>query len=99
VQLELRRLKNIKRAEIQKRLEAIRAMSGGGTVAEEALEGDFDPDKWDQQVTVIFNCLHFSSTCLAMNSCTLHAVAGLASGRCIVKLCAELQLCGRLDCM
>jgi hypothetical protein len=25
-------------------------MSGGGTVNEEALEGDFDPDKWDQQV-------------------------------------------------
>jgi KRI1-like family len=49
-QLELRRLKNIKRQEIERRLAAIRDMSGGGQVDEAALEGDFDPDNWDKQV-------------------------------------------------
>ncbi|CAM9747056.1 unnamed protein product [Discosporangium mesarthrocarpum] len=59
---ELRRLKNLKREEIQRRLGAISEMSGGGGIgsleekeAGELVEGDFDPDKWDSVSKKAFN--------------------------------------------
>jgi protein KRI1 len=52
---ELRRLKNIKRVEIKRKLDAIRAMSGGIEVEEDMLEADFDPDKWDSLMASTFN--------------------------------------------
>eukprot|EP00953_Heterococcus_sp_UTEX-ZZ885_P023853 13087-Heterococcus_DN1.PRE.4 len=108
--LELRRLKNIKRAEIQKRLEAIRAMSGGGTVAEEALEGDFDPDKWDQQLDCVryrrLSCwsMHREVVCgvAVVWKAGLHVDCAVSSAHCATLVKGSCNACatdGACTCM
>ena len=53
---ELRRLKNLKKAEILERLQAIEKVSGGaGSLEGVDLSGDFDPDAWDKQMAAVFN--------------------------------------------
>ena len=59
--LEVKRLKNLKKAEIRDKLEEIRKVSGlgdgdeaGGGLGADLLEGDFDPETFDKSLEKIF---------------------------------------------
>ncbi|CAO3589545.1 unnamed protein product [Absidia cylindrospora] len=54
---ELKRMKNEKRKEIHDRLVEIQKITGTGVTGFENidLEGDFDPEKYDEQMSTIFN--------------------------------------------
>jgi hypothetical protein len=59
-ELELKRLKNLKRAEIDKKLAAVHEVAGlkgaaeGGAFDAADIDGDFDPDAWDKKMESMF---------------------------------------------
>lgn len=59
--LEVKRLKNLKKAEIRDKLEEIRKVSGlgEGDLDPSLLEDDFDPDKFDASLEKIFNGAYY----------------------------------------
>ncbi|KAJ3181113.1 KRRI-Interacting protein 1 [Gaertneriomyces sp. JEL0708] len=52
---EYKRLRSLKKQEIQQRLERIKEIAGGSLGVEIDLDGDFDPEKFDQQMQKAFN--------------------------------------------
>ncbi|KAI8590755.1 KRI1-like family C-terminal-domain-containing protein [Geranomyces variabilis] len=58
---ELKRLKNLKKEEIRKRLEQIKEVAGGDFTGLEKvdLEGEFDPDAFDQQMAAAFDSQYY----------------------------------------
>ncbi|KAI8916036.1 KRI1-like family C-terminal-domain-containing protein [Gorgonomyces haynaldii] len=54
---ELKRLKNLKREEIKQKLDQIKKLAGGdvGTIYEEDLEKDFDPEEYDAKMQAAFD--------------------------------------------
>ncbi|RLN98291.1 hypothetical protein BBJ28_00019091 [Nothophytophthora sp. Chile5] len=53
---ELRRLKNLKQAELQHKLQKVaRLMGEGGGLSAEDLEGEFDPEAYDQRMQAVFD--------------------------------------------
>ncbi|CAO3639017.1 unnamed protein product [Cunninghamella blakesleeana] len=61
---ELKRLKNEKRKEIHERLLEIQKITGTGVTGFENidLEGDFDPEKYDEQMSKMFNDDYYEGT-------------------------------------
>ena len=59
---ELKRLKNLKKAEIFDRLKAIEQVSGGaGALSEVDLSTDFDPEAWDKRMAEIFDDEYYAA--------------------------------------
>ncbi|KAJ3148585.1 KRRI-Interacting protein 1 [Geranomyces variabilis] len=58
---ELKRLKNLKKEEIRKRLEQIKEVAGGDFTGLEKvdLDGEFDPDAFDQQMAAAFDSQYY----------------------------------------
>ncbi|KAG2501152.1 hypothetical protein HYH03_000967 [Edaphochlamys debaryana] len=56
---ELKRLKNLKKAEIESKLGKLRDVAGAAAPAaaslDDVLEGDFDPEEWDKKMAAAFN--------------------------------------------
>ncbi|KAH9101637.1 hypothetical protein LEN26_005906 [Aphanomyces euteiches] len=52
---ELRRLKNLKQAEIQSKLDKVSALMGGQKLTVADLDGDFDPEEHDRRMAEVFD--------------------------------------------
>ena len=59
--LEVKRLKNLKKAEINERMQKIKEVSGLKDIDMDAfdLEGDYDPNKFDEQLSKLFTDVYY----------------------------------------
>jgi len=52
---EIARLRNLRRMELEERIRRIEGVAGAGGWTEKDLEGDFDPEEWDNRMQGVFD--------------------------------------------
>ena len=57
---EIARLRNLKRAELEERIQRIEEVAGAGGWTERDVEDDFDPQDWDKRMDGIFNEAYYN---------------------------------------
>jgi protein KRI1 len=60
---EIARLRNLKRMEIEERVQRVESVAGAGGWTERDLEGDFDPEEWDTRMQGVFDDEYYKEVC------------------------------------
>ena len=60
---EIARLRNLKRMEIEERVQRVESVAGAGGWTERDLEGDFDPEEWDTRMQGVFDDQYYKEVC------------------------------------
>jgi protein KRI1 len=65
---EIARLRNLKRMEIEERIKRVEGIAGASGWTERDLEGDFDPEEWDQRMQGVFDEQYYDEVCVQLLS-------------------------------
>ena len=57
---EIAQLRNLKRVELEERIQRVEAVAGAGGWTQRDLEGDFDPDEWDKRMQGVFDETYYN---------------------------------------
>ena len=58
---EIARLRNLKRMELEERIQRIEEVAGSSGWTEKDLDGDFDPDEWDKRMQGVFDDEYYNN--------------------------------------
>lgn len=73
---EIARLRNLKRNEIEERIRRVEEIAGAGGWTEKDLEGDFDPEEWDQRMQGVFDKTYYNEVCSSLFGWLLMGAGG-----------------------